>query len=78
MHTFFYLIKFGCRTGKHTVKSEKPMSVFLSDLIKRSKTVKNKLIYCAKSNKKRQITVEMNENERNILTDYERIDKIKL
>jgi hypothetical protein len=54
------------------------MSVFLGDLIKRSKTVKNELICCAKSNKKRQITVEMNENERNILTDYERIDKIKL
>lgn len=78
MHTFFYLIKFGCRTGKHTVKSEKPMSVFLGGFIKRSKSVKNELIYCAKSNKKRQITVEMNENERNILTDCGRIDKMKL
>jgi len=54
------------------------MSVFLSDFIKQSKSVKNELICCAKSHKKRQITVEMNENERNILTDCGRIDKMKL
>ncbi len=54
------------------------MIVLLAILIKQSKTVKNKLIYCAKNHINRQITVEMNENERNILTYYERIDKIKL
>ena len=54
------------------------MIVLLAVLIKRSKTVKNKLIYCAKNHINRQITVEKNENERNILTYYERIDKIKM
>lgn len=54
------------------------MIVLLAVLIKRSKTVKNKLIYCAKNHVNRQIAVEMNENERNVLTYCARIDKIKL
>lgn len=54
------------------------MIVLLAILIKQSKTVKNKLIYCEKNHINRQITVKMNENERNILTDCARLDKIKL